>query len=40
MGVHEIKNGPFEGKFTAMDQHKKPISVNDTVRVLEGPLKV
>lgn len=40
VGVHEIKNGPFEGKFTAFDQHKKAISVNDSVRVLEGPSKV
>ncbi|XP_010032136.2 protein RNA-directed DNA methylation 3 isoform X1 [Eucalyptus grandis] len=39
VGVHDIKNGPFEGKFTAFDQHKKPISVNDSVRVLEGPSK-
>lgn len=40
VGVHDIKNGPFEGKFTAFDQHKKAISVNDSVRVLEGPSKV
>ncbi|XP_056168939.1 protein RNA-directed DNA methylation 3 isoform X2 [Syzygium oleosum] len=39
VGVHDIKNGPFEGKFTAFDQHKKAISVNDSVRVLEGPSK-
>lgn len=40
VGVHEIKNGPIDAKFTAMDQHRKPISVNDTVRIMEGPLKV
>jgi len=27
-------------KFTALDHHKKTMSVNDTVKVLEGPLKV
>lgn len=40
VGVHDIKFGPFEGKFTAFDQHKNAISVNDSVRVLEGPSKV
>ncbi|XP_048139960.1 protein RNA-directed DNA methylation 3 isoform X2 [Rhodamnia argentea] len=39
VGVHDIKFGPFEGKFTAFDQHKNAISVNDSVRVLEGPSK-
>uniref|UniRef100_A0A2P2P9Y7 Spt5 KOW domain-containing protein n=1 Tax=Rhizophora mucronata TaxID=61149 RepID=A0A2P2P9Y7_RHIMU len=26
-------------KFTALDHRKKTISINDTVMVLEGPLK-
>ncbi|KAJ0103247.1 hypothetical protein Patl1_06019 [Pistacia atlantica] len=34
-----LKAGPFDMKFTALDQHMKIISVNDTVRVLEGPTK-
>ncbi|CAK9159695.1 unnamed protein product [Ilex paraguariensis] len=35
----ELKNASFDKKlFTALDQHMKTISVNDTVRVLEGPL--
>lgn len=37
---HEIKNVLSDIKFTALDQHMKPICVKDTVRVLEGPLKV
>ncbi|CAN0825916.1 Protein RNA-directed DNA methylation 3 [Linum grandiflorum] len=35
----EAKSGAADMKFTALDQHKKVISHNDTVRVLEGPLK-
>lgn len=36
----ELKKATFDKKFTAFDQHKKTISLNDTVRVLEGPLEV
>ncbi|XP_004308761.1 PREDICTED: transcription elongation factor SPT5-like [Fragaria vesca subsp. vesca] len=35
----EIKNVLSDVKFTAYDQRQKPIGVNDTVQVLEGPLK-
>nr|GEV62812.1 zinc finger, CCHC-type, transcription elongation factor Spt5 [Tanacetum cinerariifolium] len=34
-----LKKADFDKKFTAFDQHKKIISVNDTVRILEGPLE-
>ncbi|KAK9282782.1 hypothetical protein L1049_011003 [Liquidambar formosana] len=37
--AQELKNALFDKKFTALDQHMKTISVNDTVRVLEGPSK-
>ncbi|PSR92989.1 Protein RNA-directed DNA methylation like [Actinidia chinensis var. chinensis] len=37
--VHQLKNGCFDKKFTALDHRMKIISVNDTVRVLEGPLQ-
>ncbi|KAF3452901.1 hypothetical protein FNV43_RR03334 [Rhamnella rubrinervis] len=33
----ELKHGPTDMKFAALDQHKKTICVNDTVRVTEGP---
>ncbi|XVE99222.1 hypothetical protein REPUB_Repub03eG0178900 [Reevesia pubescens] len=33
---HELKSGPLDTKFTALDQHSKTISINDTVKVLEG----
>ncbi|KDP30494.1 hypothetical protein JCGZ_16173 [Jatropha curcas] len=39
IGQHELKNGPSDMKFTALDHNTKTISINDTVRVLEGPLK-
>ncbi|KAK4756094.1 hypothetical protein SAY87_009851 [Trapa incisa] len=39
VAVNDIKNGPIDAKFTAMDKHQKLISANDTVRILEGPLK-
>lgn len=39
-GVYEITSGPIRAKFTAPDHQNKSISFNDTVRVLEGPLKV
>ncbi|GMI80580.1 hypothetical protein HRI_001727200 [Hibiscus trionum] len=32
----ELKNGPLDTKFTALDKHSKTISINDTVIVLEG----
>ncbi|KAK8609561.1 hypothetical protein V6N13_062007 [Hibiscus sabdariffa] len=32
----ELKNGPLDTKFTALDKHSKTISINDTVKVLEG----
>ena len=35
-----LKKATFDKKFSALDQHKKIISMNDTVRVLEGPLEV
>ncbi|KAG7998445.1 hypothetical protein I3843_01G259300 [Carya illinoinensis] len=35
----ELKSGPFDTKFTALDQRMKPISVTDTIKVLEGPIK-
>ncbi|KAL4290900.1 hypothetical protein GQ457_14G022310 [Hibiscus cannabinus] len=31
----ELKNGPLDTKFTALDKHSKTISINDTVKVLE-----
>ncbi|KAD7479995.1 hypothetical protein E3N88_03131 [Mikania micrantha] len=34
-----LKKADFDKKFTAFDQHKKIISINDTVRILEGPLE-
>lgn len=36
----ELKHGPSDMKFTALDQHKKTICVNDTIRVTEGPSEV
>lgn len=37
----ELKIAEFDKKlFTALDQQLKNISVNDTVRILDGPLKV
>ncbi|KAM7268757.1 hypothetical protein ACFE04_010923 [Oxalis oulophora] len=36
---NELKSGTIDMKFTAFDHNKKPISVNDTVRVVEGPSK-
>ncbi|KAI3721463.1 hypothetical protein L2E82_32475 [Cichorium intybus] len=34
-----LTKGAVDKNFYALDQHKKIISMNDTVRVLEGPLK-
>ncbi|KAK9061290.1 hypothetical protein SSX86_018470 [Deinandra increscens subsp. villosa] len=34
-----LKKADFVKKFTTFDQHKKIISINDTVRILEGPLE-
>ena len=31
----ELKSGPLDTKFTALDQHSKTISINDTVKVFE-----
>ncbi|KAJ6317426.1 hypothetical protein OIU76_013045 [Salix suchowensis] len=39
VALRDLKNGPTDMKFTALDHHKKAMSVNDTVKVLEGPLK-
>ncbi|KAJ9175488.1 hypothetical protein P3X46_014038 [Hevea brasiliensis] len=39
VGRHELKNGPSDMKFIALDHRTKTVSINDTVRVLEGPLK-
>lgn len=36
----ELKKACFNKKLTALDQHVKVVSINDRVRVLEGPLKV
>ncbi|OAY45822.1 protein RNA-directed DNA methylation 3 isoform X2 [Manihot esculenta] len=36
---HELKTGPSDMKFIALDHRMKTVSINDTVRVLEGPLK-
>ncbi|XP_052187929.1 protein RNA-directed DNA methylation 3 [Diospyros lotus] len=36
---NQLKNGSFEKKFTALDHQMKIISINDTVKVLEGPLQ-
>lgn len=38
--ARQLKKAEFDKKLTACDQHKKIISVNDTVRILEGPLEV
>lgn len=35
-----LKKLDFDKSFTAFDQHKKIIKINDTVRILEGPLEV
>ncbi|CAI9269250.1 unnamed protein product [Lactuca saligna] len=35
-----LKKADFDKKFNALDQHKKIIYMNNTVRVLEGPLEV
>ncbi|KAK3007686.1 hypothetical protein RJ639_013726 [Escallonia herrerae] len=35
----ELKKASCDKRFTAVDQHKKIISINDAVRVLEGPLE-
>jgi hypothetical protein len=40
VALRDLKNGLTDMKFTALDHHKKTISVNDSVKVLEGPLKV
>lgn len=40
IGQHELKSGPLDTKFTALDQHSKTISINDTVKVLEGQHEV
>ncbi|XAR72143.1 hypothetical protein NMG60_11018679 [Bertholletia excelsa] len=37
--VNQLKVASFDKKFTALDHCKKSISMNDTVRVLEGPLQ-
>ncbi|KAF9594219.1 hypothetical protein IFM89_028876 [Coptis chinensis] len=35
--LHEIRNSSSDKKFSTMDRQMKTISLNDTVRVLEGP---
>ncbi|KAL8121354.1 uncharacterized protein LOC141659037 isoform X2 [Apium graveolens] len=35
----ELKKASFDNKFTTWDRHKKIISVNDSVRILEGQLE-
>ncbi|KAI3793475.1 hypothetical protein L1987_36094 [Smallanthus sonchifolius] len=37
--ARSLKKADFDKKFTAFDKHKKIISINDTVRILEGPLE-
>ncbi|KAK6933434.1 NGN domain [Dillenia turbinata] len=34
---HDLKNGPRDRRFIGLDKHKKIISVNDSVRIVEGP---
>lgn len=36
----ELKKASFDNKFTTWDRHKKIISINDSVRILEGQLEV
>lgn len=37
----ELKNASFDKKlFSVLDQHSNTLTVNDNVRVLDGPLKV
>lgn len=40
MESRELRNATFDKKFTAFDQCKKAISINDTVRIVDGPFKV
>ncbi|XP_017218344.2 protein RNA-directed DNA methylation 3 isoform X2 [Daucus carota subsp. sativus] len=35
----ELKKASFDNKFTTWDRHKKIISINDSVRILEGQLE-
>ncbi|CAL5343301.1 unnamed protein product [Camellia sinensis] len=37
--LKQLKNGSFDKKFIALDHHMKTISINDTVKILEGPLQ-
>ncbi|XP_021751371.1 protein RNA-directed DNA methylation 3-like isoform X2 [Chenopodium quinoa] len=39
LGQKDLKYVPLEKKFTALDHRMKTISTNDTVRILEGPIK-
>ncbi|KAF5947402.1 hypothetical protein HYC85_013359 [Camellia sinensis] len=37
--LKQLKNGSFDKKFIALDHRMKTISINDTVKILEGPLQ-
>ncbi|XP_021745367.1 protein RNA-directed DNA methylation 3-like isoform X2 [Chenopodium quinoa] len=39
LGQKDLKYVPLEKKFTALDHRMKTISTNDTVRIVEGPIK-
>lgn len=38
--LRQLKSASFDKKFHALDHRMKTISVNDTVRILQGPLQV
>lgn len=38
--LRELKKASFDKKFTTWDRHRKTISINDTLKILEGPLEV
>lgn len=37
---HDLKKGPSDIKFTALDKGRKAVAINDSVKVLEGPAEV
>lgn len=38
--VQDIKSACVDKMFTASDRYMKTISINDTIKILEGPLQV
>ena len=40
LGQKDLKYVPVEKKFTALDHRMKTISINDTIKILDGPAKV